>query len=88
MVYDASEADSDAFAHLIFGGPMVNPDLPAYGWHKFGHDGDSPRALDDVGVGRYESLLRAIPGVRFGRVVGGVVAWDCESCCGPCLNSF
>lgn len=31
--------------------------------------------LDSVGVGVFERLLRAIPGVKIGHVQGGVVVW-------------
>jgi hypothetical protein len=32
--------------------------------------------LDKVGLGIYEKLLRSIPGVRMGKVVGGKAVWE------------
>jgi hypothetical protein len=33
-------------------------------------------ALDSVGVGIYERLLRRLPGIRIGRVTGGAIVWE------------
>lgn len=80
-VYDASEADADAFAHFVIAGPMVNPALQGdevHGIMGFRGGADTePRALDNVSVARYLRMLRErVPGVRFGTVRNGAVEWD------------
>ena len=39
---------------------------------------ESYTGLDQAGLGIWERLLRAIPGVRFGRVRSGQVEWETE----------
>ena len=35
MIYDAKDADPDAFTRLILSGPMVNPAMPPMGHDRF-----------------------------------------------------
>lgn len=98
LVYDAKDADENAFAALVISGPMVDPSLPPEAVNKFGgadaaaqmrpglagafgqlaDAAQSPTysGLDYVGLGIYRRLLAAVPGVKFGRVEGGIVVWE------------
>jgi hypothetical protein len=76
-VYDAIDADYEAFARFVIRGPMVDCNLAPDEWDKLGHDDPLPKSLDSVGVERYVNLLRArVPGVRFGRVHNGEIEWE------------
>ena len=100
LVYDAENADEQAFVTLVMRGPMCKTSLAPDAISPF-TGGDRKAALemipflgggfrtyalaaqdetfsglDQVGVGVYEGLLRKVPGVRIGRVVGGEIAWD------------
>ena len=86
LVYDADAAPYDAFAHVVFSGPMADNTIPAgmveraFGtWPRTFETYDPaspPRGLDSVAVDVYERILREVPGVRFGRVVSGKVVWE------------
>lgn len=100
FVYDAKDADYDAFSALVIGGPMLNLTLPPNGVQRLSSEtrrvalamapalGGEFRSLalacqdekfgglDYVGIGVYEALLRRVPGVRFGRVRNGTIAWE------------
>ena len=79
LVYDASGAEDNeesarAFIRLVIGGPMVTPEIPRGSRDRFvsGKDG----CLDSIGAEDFADLLRAIPGVKIGRVVNGSVTWE------------
>lgn len=95
LLYDAEQADYEAYAALVVTGPMLNLDLPARTFQPFFHD---PEQLPDgieinlkslrafevgplayVSLDIYVELLRNVPGVRFGKIVHGKPVWDDES---------
>ena len=99
LIYDAHDADTDAFTHLVIAGPMVDPDLPPGGVRRFGDQDAAARmcgpggltgafktiatlaqdasysGLDYVACDVYETLLRAVPGMKIGHVHNGTVVW-------------
>jgi hypothetical protein len=84
LVYDASQADEDAFARLIISGPMVDPTLPQGTVRKlserfpqiWGRLTDDLGGLDYVATDIFRELLAGVPGVKIGRVANGAVAWE------------
>ena len=67
-VYDAADADIDAFSKFVISGPMVNPGVTA---------DQGSGALDYVTVTTYVRMLRErVPGVRFGTVHNGEIIWE------------
>jgi hypothetical protein len=81
LVYDASEAERDAFARLIIAGPMPTPGLESGMMVRGFGSGPQPwdgeiHGLDRVALDVYERLLRQVPGVKFARVRGGQVQWE------------
>lgn len=84
-VYDAMEADYDAFVSHVYRGPIVDPTLPAgtvglfMGGSKPYRTTDRIGSLDTVAVDVALWLLfRNVPGVRFGIVKSGAVQWAGE----------
>jgi hypothetical protein len=95
LVYDAEHLERDpqtagAFVKHVIGGPLLAPELPA------GHirrmlttdpvpcdPADPPHSLDYVATDIMEGLIRALPGVRIGRIVGQgggrAVRWESEA---------
>ncbi len=67
LVYDASEADIDAFSKHVIAGPMVNPALDT---------DEGTGALQYVTVATMERLLRDIDGMRLGHVQDGEIVWE------------
>lgn len=88
LVYDASEADYDAFSRFVITGPMLNLSLEPFETRPFdGHDSLILEAsglkelaalggLDYAGIGLYETLLRQVPGLKVGWVNDGNVFWE------------
>jgi hypothetical protein len=81
FVYDADEADADAFINHVFKDPLVDVDLPAGCMRKAlsnEHIIAEPEVLsiDHVALDIFEATLRRVPGMKFGRVVGGKVVWE------------
>jgi hypothetical protein len=92
-VYDAENADYDAFAKFTISGPMCDVTLPPGQVNRFSL-GDSKKyatersehaterseysSFDFVPLDIYLNLLRdRVPGVRFGKVVNHTVVWEC-----------
>jgi len=93
LVYDASNVEYSTYSAFVIRGPMVNPGLPAGMIRKML---DTPRkfepavdrigngiALADVALDVYESFLRQVPGIKFGRIHKGRVLWECSICGRP-----
>jgi len=88
LVYDATDAPYEDFAHVVISGPMKNVLLAPFDYEA-GFGGikgtlspntvftvESLKAmgigsLSYIGLGIYESLLRQIPSIKFGYVLGG-----------------
>jgi hypothetical protein len=68
-VYDASEADETAFAHMVISGPMVS--------HTVTKD-EGTGSFDYISVDSYMALLREkVPGIKIGYVtLAGCVRWE------------
>jgi hypothetical protein len=81
FVYDADEADDEAFRHHVIAGPMLDVDLPT-GYYRSVFEWPKPRngaklaGVDCVALDIFEECLREIPHVKFGKVVNGNVVWE------------
>ena len=82
LVYDARhlESDTDAcntFIDHVVKGPMCDPSLSLDGANRFVAHEDKPYgALDHVGMGIFETLLRNVRGIKIGHVRNGRVVWE------------
>lgn len=69
-VYDAKDADNDAFTSFLREGPTLDvraKDEPLKEHYS---------VFDMVSINTYLALLRKVPGVRFGKVMNGEVIWE------------
>lgn len=89
LVYDATSVSDVVWAKHIRKAPIVDHTLPPWGVDKIYQEDvatlamaiDDPqatnlRSLDRVGINHHERLLRSVPGIRVGRVVGGQIDWE------------
>lgn len=87
LVYDAQDANYDAFVRHVIHGPMCDPALePTQAklsrdmWSANRITNADPagtfHGFDYVGVGIFERLLRKIPGMKVGNVVNREIVWS------------
>lgn len=89
LVYDASEVDPALYRVHVINRPLLDLRLQPNQFKEFlewsyqpiqEHSPGSPlpdlHSLDYVGIGLYETLLRAVPGIKIGRVFGDAISWE------------
>lgn len=83
VVYDASQANLNAYVDFMFKGPMIDFDLFGKEYELSDSNMDFSSKIggfsgfDFVAPELYLCLMREyVPGVRFGKVINGKVEWE------------
>lgn len=79
LVYDATDANDEAFTRWTYAGPMRDPAVPAGTVDSYdpARTVATARSLDSINPADWLARLRdEVPGVATGRIVEGRIAWD------------